>query len=639
MANVILRPRVFVTILVWVVSFCGLLMVWQAPPPSSTSSLLHSPSSSVGSEDSDQEFLSHRSRTKLVPRTHVSNWAYLQPKPRERTDSWKEKIEPWKQQTDSWKEKIEPWKQQTDSWKEKIEPWKQQTDSWKENADSLKERLDSWKESPDSPKERLGSWKERSVPVRERTTDPGARAKPYPKITFRNRESSTRGALGDSATDANLPMSSPITYHRSRIKDATPLGSHALSSLPPDGREEKGLLIHHTIGTKATPNRITKENIQKENIQKEDDEYSTEAKQMKLAADDDVIGGSSYGLRADHEEEEEEYYEEEYVDNGETDVGENEVGRERVGDEEEEGGFTNEEYYGAASDQAVDLGGRFNVTPPGASVVIYNRVPKCASSTMQTILRRLSKHLNFEHVSSLIYDHHQLTREEQEKLVENLTTSLTAAPSHALSYDRHLYYTNFTGLGLNPPVYINIVRDPVERFISSFYYRRSEERLNRIQMHGHSVSPSLSWVNRTVEQCVLLNDPECSFVPGEEKELMLSYFCGHQKFCRIIGNRDAVQMAKHIVSKEYSVVGLVEHMDLSLLLLETLVPRFMEGATEIYGNIRQKEHMVVNINHKKPKVSVAVRDELLRRMSDDIDFYYFLEQRLFEQRKNFLSKR
>ncbi|XP_066963123.1 LOW QUALITY PROTEIN: uncharacterized protein [Macrobrachium rosenbergii] len=626
MANVILRPRVFVTILVWVVSFCGLLMVWQAPPPLSTSSLLHPSSSSVGSEDSDQEFLFHRNRNKLVPRTHVSNWAYLQPKPRERTDSWKERVDPWKEQTDSWKENA-------DSPKEKLDSWKEQTDSWKENADSLKERLDSWKESSDSPKEKLDSWKEKTVPLRERT-EPSVRAKPYSKISFRNGESSTRKSLGVSGDGGHLPMSSPITYHRSRIKDATPRGTNALSSLPPDDREERMPLVHHTkMEIKAAPSRTTKENDEYTPVSYSDDgeaEKSTEVKPMKPAADD-VISSSSYGLRSDHEEDEgEEYYDEEYVDNGENDGGE---GKERVIDEV---GYPNDEY---GDTEAVDLGGRFNVTPPDASVVIYNRVPKCASSTMQTILRRLSKHLNFEHVSSLIYDHHQLTRDEQEKLVENLTTSLTAAPSHALSYDRHLYYTNFTGLGMNPPVYINIVRDPVERFISSFYYRRSEERLNRIQMHGHSVSPSLSWVNRTVEQCVLLNDPECSFVPGEEKELMLSYFCGHQKFCRIIGNRDSVQMAKHIVSKEYSVVGLVEHMDLSLLLLETLVPRFMEGATEIYGNIRQKEHMVVNINHKKPKVSLAVREELLRRMSDDVDFYYFLEQRLFEQRKNFLSKR
>lgn len=32
-------------------------------------------------------------------------------------------------------------------------------------------------------------------------------------------------------------------------------------------------------------------------------------------------------------------------------------------------------------------GGQYNVTPPAAQLLMYNRIPKCASSTMQTILR------------------------------------------------------------------------------------------------------------------------------------------------------------------------------------------------------------------------------------------------------------
>lgn len=282
-------------------------------------------------------------------------------------------------------------------------------------------------------------------------------------------------------------------------------------------------------------------------------------------------------------------------------------------------------------------GSRYNVTP-NALLLVYNRIPKCASSTMQTILRRLSRHLGYEHVSSLIYNQHQLSQDDQEELVDNLTTSAKAAPSTALSYDRHLYYTNFTLLGMDRPVYINIIRDPVERFISSFYYRRSEERLSRIQARGHPVSPSPSWVNRTVEQCVFYNDPECTFIPGEEKEMILTYFCGHHNFCRIVGHQGALQIAKQVVSEEYSVVGLLDHMDTSLLLMETLVPRFLTGALKVYLNIKQREHVIVNKNQKKPEVPMAVREELRQRMADDTDFYNFLEQRLFEQKQNFLSE-
>lgn len=37
-----------------------------------------------------------------------------------------------------------------------------------------------------------------------------------------------------------------------------------------------------------------------------------------------------------------------------------------------------------------------------------------------------------------------------------------------------------------------------------------------------------------------------------------------------------------MVSEEYSVVGLLEHMDISLTLMETLVPRYFTGALRIY---------------------------------------------------------
>ncbi|XP_053650674.2 uncharacterized protein [Cherax quadricarinatus] len=282
--------------------------------------------------------------------------------------------------------------------------------------------------------------------------------------------------------------------------------------------------------------------------------------------------------------------------------------------------------------------GTYNVTPTDATILVYNRIPKCASSTMQTIIRRLSRHLGFDHVSSLIYDKRQLSQDDQEQLIENLTSSVKGTPSHALSYDRHIYYTNFTALNAGRPVYINIIRDPVERFISSFYYRRSEERRNRILARGYPTLFSPSWVNRTVEQCVMHHDAECLFLPGEEKETTVTFFCGHHTFCRILGHPDALQVAKKVVSEEYSVVGLVNQMDISLLLMEALVPRYLTGALKVYDKIRHQEHIIVNQNQKKPEVPISTRQELLRRMADDVDFYNFLQQRLYEQKQTFLSR-
>jgi dermatan/chondrotin sulfate uronyl 2-O-sulfotransferase UST len=42
-----------------------------------------------------------------------------------------------------------------------------------------------------------------------------------------------------------------------------------------------------------------------------------------------------------------------------------------------------------------------------------------------------------------------------------------------LVYVKHVCYVNFTRFNLPKPIYVNLVRDPVERIISWFYYIRA----------------------------------------------------------------------------------------------------------------------------------------------------------------------
>ncbi|KAL1429459.1 hypothetical protein MTO96_016299 [Rhipicephalus appendiculatus] len=44
------------------------------------------------------------------------------------------------------------------------------------------------------------------------------------------------------------------------------------------------------------------------------------------------------------------------------------------------------------------------------------------------------------------------------------------APS---SYDRHVYFLDFEQFGTANPTYVNMIREPVERIASSFYYSRA----------------------------------------------------------------------------------------------------------------------------------------------------------------------
>ena len=124
-------------------------------------------------------------------------------------------------------------------------------------------------------------------------------------------------------------------------------------------------------------------------------------------------------------------------------------------------------------------------------VLLFNRVPKCGGTTLLTLLRQLSHLNNFTHVSSNIYDKKQLSSSEQRVLFEQLVSY--KKEHRQMSFDRHVYFTDFNRFQLNSHgihlKYINIVRDPIERLISSFYYRREVAR--RLKSNA-----SDNWLNK-----------------------------------------------------------------------------------------------------------------------------------------------
>ena len=56
---------------------------------------------------------------------------------------------------------------------------------------------------------------------------------------------------------------------------------------------------------------------------------------------------------------------------------------------------------------------------------------------------------------------------ENRKIVESISSQ-----SFPMVWTRHYNFFNPEDFGLPPFIFINIVRDPVERVISDFYYRR-----------------------------------------------------------------------------------------------------------------------------------------------------------------------
>ena len=63
---------------------------------------------------------------------------------------------------------------------------------------------------------------------------------------------------------------------------------------------------------------------------------------------------------------------------------------------------------------------------------------------------------------------------------------------------------------------------------------------------------------------------------------VLLYFCGHHPECSKLGSSVALQLAKHNVDNNFAVVGLLEHLDETMTVLENRLPQFFSGLGDAY---------------------------------------------------------
>lgn len=94
---------------------------------------------------------------------------------------------------------------------------------------------------------------------------------------------------------------------------------------------------------------------------------------------------------------------------------------------------------------------------------------------MQDVLRLLAVQNGFEYRPYPIYDKRALTSKEQRLWIEKVA-QVNQNLQRPLATDRHLFFVDMESYGTEPVNWINIVRDPIERLISRFYYLRNPRR-------------------------------------------------------------------------------------------------------------------------------------------------------------------
>ncbi|XP_062510246.1 uronyl 2-sulfotransferase-like [Corticium candelabrum] len=255
--------------------------------------------------------------------------------------------------------------------------------------------------------------------------------------------------------------------------------------------------------------------------------------------------------------------------------------------------------------------------------VMYNRVGKCGSRATLTLLEAVAGRNNFTLVLSDIHNQRELSLPEQIDLVNYINQ----LPPPFL-YSRHMFYIDFQRLGAGPLVHINVIRDPLSRFISSYYYRRfGDGREHNSNFQGDK--------EQTIDECMERNHHECS--SPKRMFYVIPFFCGQEEACREPSSW-ALEKAKANVRDKYLVVGILEEYEDTLRVLEKLLPIYFKGIVDILRNPDPETKMrleTMSTKHKTPPNEHNTR--LLRfRMQTEYEFYYFVRDR-FHQLKHQLG--
>ncbi|ELT95052.1 hypothetical protein CAPTEDRAFT_225063 [Capitella teleta] len=253
--------------------------------------------------------------------------------------------------------------------------------------------------------------------------------------------------------------------------------------------------------------------------------------------------------------------------------------------------------------------------------VFYNRVPKCGSRGLLYNARILSHRNHFTWISSKQYRDERLNHSKI-----SLPRKLSRYNTKAVFYDKHVHYINFTRLHLPQPAYINLIRDPVDRMISWYYFIRFEK--------GHIRSMTDSERNMSFDDCVRSSHPDC--VHPFNYSVLVPYFCGLDEFCRYPGPKSLAQ-AKANLKQHYTIVGLADQMEDFYWALERLLPDYFRGILDLYRRNESKMRAEYKTN-AKGTCSNETRSLLKRNiLIEEYDLYHFARKMFAELRNKMLK--
>ena len=202
-------------------------------------------------------------------------------------------------------------------------------------------------------------------------------------------------------------------------------------------------------------------------------------------------------------------------------------------------------------------------------VLVYNRINKAGSTTTMDIIKRLSKMNNFTILTPMPYHDHKKLRNALFRAIES--GKRTVIMNH-FDFPEFMYSSKVA--------YINMMRDPVERFISEYYYLRAPRR-GRLSEEYRAEHGNLS-----LEECIFGESKYTGNCLGEFN-VMAHYFCGMESSLCHTNDTQLREFSRLHLDSVYT-VGVIENLQESLRMLEKQFPKFFKNAPSLAIHLKNE---------------------------------------------------
>ncbi|XP_072178721.1 heparin sulfate O-sulfotransferase-like [Diadema setosum] len=250
--------------------------------------------------------------------------------------------------------------------------------------------------------------------------------------------------------------------------------------------------------------------------------------------------------------------------------------------------------------------------------VVYNRVPKCGSRTLLQVVEWLAK-------KNGIHGPVSLALTTNESRLPLFTRTVEGVKSKTKAFiEGHVHYHGFDKKQV---YFINIIRDPLDLLVSSFYFTRHGDGLltdKAMAAMIKRVKPEV--INETFDECVRQNRLSCTGPRALSR--IMGFFCGHHPDCWK-PTKWTLDEAKRNLD-QYTLVGLVEEYNLTMRALEFLFPFMFSGMVKTYTKLNNQTDFrsKVQTSHHVPPSPWTVTT-MRKRLQLEYEFYHYARARFY----------